>query len=125
MGCGQGPQAGIWQNGKWAWKPQALSLEVPWWWEQLASKAQGLWSHLECVLPAGKRPHYSCLLGGLPQELSGPILLQLCFLLASFLLVSHALQRAELAFCRGEAAAGGGRHGRVGERGTWENELAS
>lgn len=105
MGCGQGPQVGIWQRGKWAWKPRALSLEVPWWWEQLGSKAQGLWSHLECALTVGKKPHYGCL-RRLLWELSGPFLLQLCFLLEGFLQVSHALQRAELAFCRGEAAAG-------------------
>lgn len=119
MGCGQGPQVGIWQRGKWAWKPRALSLEVPWWWEQLGSKAQGLWSHLECALTVGKKPHYGCL-GRLLWELSGPFLLQLCFLLEGFLQVSHALQRAELAFCRGEAAAGwrawqGGRERNVGE----------
>ena len=29
QGAVRGPQVGIWQNGKFAWKPQTFSLEVP------------------------------------------------------------------------------------------------
>ena len=51
-GAVRGPQVGI-------------PLEVPWWQEQLGSQEQGLWSRLEHVLPSGRRPHYSCLVGAL------------------------------------------------------------